>query len=194
MQLWGKRLHMSFEQGVTLPLARVCASHANVVAGGRLPQSSRQTPEESQKISRTSRASARVSGSTARETRCSSFDSAMFFSRTVAHSSLTTPSRWLTRRWLSQVSQGQHENIIVSKPHPTVSLITLNRPKALNALSSPLFAELNQALKHADEDTEIGAIVLTGNEKAFAGRFRVISYRLELSSLNSWCGHQRDEG
>ena len=75
-----------------------------------------------------------------------------------------------------------------------MSLITLNRPKALNALSSPLFAELNQALKHADEDTEIGAIVLTGNEKAFAGRFRVVSYRLKLSTLNSWCGHQRDEG
>lgn len=113
--------------------------------------------------------------------RSSSFDSAMFFTRTVAHSSLTLtiPARWLTRRWLSQVSHGQHENIIVSKPHPTVSLITLNRPKALNALSSPLFAELNQALKQADEDTDIGAVVLTGSEKAFAGRFRVTSYPTE---------------
>lgn len=92
--------------------------------------------------------------------------SAMFstFSRTVARSSLT-------RRWLSQVSHGQLEHIIVSKPHPTVSLITLNRPKALNALSSPLFAELNQSLKQADEDTEIGAVVLTGSEKAFAGEW-----------------------
>ena len=107
--------------------------------------------------------------------RNSSFDPAMFFPRVVAHSSLTTQTqtRWLTRRWLSQVSHGQHENIVVSKPHPTVSLITLNRPKALNALSSPLFAELNQALERADEDTEIGAVVLTGSEKAFAGRFPV---------------------
>jgi enoyl-CoA hydratase len=95
------------------------------------------------------------------------------FSRTVARSSLTAPTRWLARRWLSQISHGQHEHILVSKPHPSVSLVTLNRPKALNALSSPLFAELNQALKQADEDTEIGAVVLTGSEKAFAGAFRV---------------------
>jgi len=47
--------------------------------------------------------------------------------------------------------------------------VTLNRPKALNALSSPLFEELNDALRKLDEDETIGAIVLTGSEKAFAG-------------------------
>ena len=117
--------------------------------------------------------------------RSSSFDPAMFFPRVVAHSSLTTQTRWLTRRWLSQVSHGQHENIVVSKPHPTVSLIALNRPKALNALSSPLFAELNQALERADEDTDIGAIVLTGSEKAFAGRFRVSAVQLPTETKYS---------
>ncbi|KAJ7782819.1 enoyl-CoA hydratase [Mycena metata] len=49
--------------------------------------------------------------------------------------------------------------------HP---LITLNRPKALNALCSPLFAELNKALLEVDADDAIGAVVLTGSEKAFA--------------------------
>ena len=49
------------------------------------------------------------------------------------------------------------------------STVTLNRPKALNALSSPLFKELNNALVKFEEDKEIGAIVLTGNDKAFAG-------------------------
>src|SRR5258708_36315644 len=107
------------------------------------------------------------------------------FSRAVARS---TPAGWLARRWLSQVSHGQHEHIIVSRPHPAVSHITLNRPKALNALSSPLFAELNQALNQADEDTEIGAIVLTGSEKAFAGGFCVTSLSTEPTTLNSWCG------
>lgn len=48
-------------------------------------------------------------------------------------------------------------------------VVTLNRPKALNALSSPLFRELNDALTKYDEDKDIGAIVLTGSEKAFAG-------------------------
>lgn len=49
-----------------------------------------------------------------------------------------------------------------------VALITLNRPKALNALCSPLMTELNEALDIFDNDKNIGAIVLTGSEKAFA--------------------------
>ncbi|KAJ2916319.1 hypothetical protein MD484_g4089, partial [Candolleomyces efflorescens] len=62
----------------------------------------------------------------------------------------------------------QYENIIVSRPEPNVVLVQLNRPKALNALSSPLFKELNQALFEADQDDTVGAMVLTGSEKAFA--------------------------
>lgn len=63
----------------------------------------------------------------------------------------------------------QYNYILTSRPEPSVALITLNRPKALNALSSPLFAELNQALKDLDNDASVGAVVLTGSEKAFAG-------------------------
>ncbi|KAI1624127.1 enoyl-CoA hydratase/isomerase family protein [Exophiala viscosa] len=65
-------------------------------------------------------------------------------------------------------SSSSYENILVSTPKPGVGLITLNRPKALNALSSPLFVELNDALRKFEEDTEIGAIVLTGSDRAFA--------------------------
>jgi len=49
-----------------------------------------------------------------------------------------------------------------------VGLIELHRPKALNALFSPLMHELNTALKAFDKDTSIGAMVLTGSHKAFA--------------------------
>ncbi|ANB12784.1 Ehd3p [Sugiyamaella lignohabitans] len=63
---------------------------------------------------------------------------------------------------------GSYEHIVVSKPATGVRLVTLNRPKALNALFSPLIAELNHALFDADKDPEIGAIVITGSEKAFA--------------------------
>ena len=49
-----------------------------------------------------------------------------------------------------------------------VGLITLNRPKALNALSDKVTAELAQALDAFEADDNIGAIVLTGSEKAFA--------------------------
>ncbi|KAH9485229.1 Enoyl-CoA hydratase, mitochondrial [Psilocybe cubensis] len=65
-------------------------------------------------------------------------------------------------------SQRSYEYILVSRPEPAVVLVTLNRPKSLNALSSPLFAELNQALEEADKDDSVSAMVLTGSEKAFA--------------------------
>ncbi|KAJ5323107.1 hypothetical protein N7452_011396 [Penicillium brevicompactum] len=67
---------------------------------------------------------------------------------------------------------GSYEHILTSTPKPGVGLITLNRPKALNALCSPLMKELNEALSTYDNDKSIGAIVITGSEKAFAGSRR----------------------
>ena len=49
-----------------------------------------------------------------------------------------------------------------------VGLITLNRPKVFNALSDALTLELTAALDRFEADDEVGAMVLTGNEKAFA--------------------------
>ena len=49
-----------------------------------------------------------------------------------------------------------------------VGLITLNRPKALNALNGELIVELNEALDGFEADDAVGAILLTGSEKAFA--------------------------
>ena len=49
-----------------------------------------------------------------------------------------------------------------------VGLLTLNRPKALNALNTTVLKEVVTALQHFDNDPKIGAIVLTGSEKAFA--------------------------
>lgn len=49
-----------------------------------------------------------------------------------------------------------------------VGLITLNRPEALNALNSQLIQELNLALDAFEQDAEVGCILLTGSEKAFA--------------------------
>lgn len=62
----------------------------------------------------------------------------------------------------------EYSYILASRPDPAVTLITLNRPKALNALCSPLFNELNHALLEADNDSQVSAIVITGSEKAFA--------------------------
>lgn len=60
-----------------------------------------------------------------------------------------------------------YENILI-ETRGRVGLITLHRPKALNALNDGLMDELGQALKAFDADDAIGAIVLTGSEKAFA--------------------------
>ncbi|HKR42431.1 MULTISPECIES: enoyl-CoA hydratase [Paraburkholderia] len=60
-----------------------------------------------------------------------------------------------------------YENILV-ETRGKVGLITLNRPKALNALNDALMDELGAALKAFDADEGVGAIVITGSEKAFA--------------------------
>ena len=61
----------------------------------------------------------------------------------------------------------QYETIIVTT-HGKVGLITLNRPQALNALNALLIKELNLALDAFEADPDIGCIVITGSEKAFA--------------------------
>ncbi len=60
-----------------------------------------------------------------------------------------------------------YENIIV-EIKGNVGVITLNRPRALNALSGPLMDELGRALDEFEADDGIGCVVLTGSEKAFA--------------------------
>ncbi len=60
-----------------------------------------------------------------------------------------------------------HEMILTETRGP-VALITLNRPKALNALCDQLMRELGEALLAYDADPAVAAIVITGNEKAFA--------------------------
>ena len=61
-----------------------------------------------------------------------------------------------------------YELIQVRTEAEKVGIITLNRPKQLNALNSELMVEMGTALKVFDADPHIGCIILTGNEKAFA--------------------------
>jgi len=61
-----------------------------------------------------------------------------------------------------------YECIEVRTEADKVGVITLNRPKQLNALNDQLMNELGEALKAFDADEKIGCIVLTGSEKAFA--------------------------
>ncbi len=60
-----------------------------------------------------------------------------------------------------------YQNILV-ETRGRVGLVTLNRPKALNALNDALMNELGSAFAAFEADENIGSIVITGNEKAFA--------------------------
>ena len=66
------------------------------------------------------------------------------------------------------MASGSGYECILTETRGGVGLLTLHRPKALNALSGPLMEEVNDATKKWDEDPDIGAIVITGSEKAFA--------------------------
>jgi enoyl-CoA hydratase len=60
-----------------------------------------------------------------------------------------------------------YQNILIER-RGAVGIVTLNRPQALNALNAALIGELAAAIDEFEADEAIGALVLTGNEKAFA--------------------------
>lgn len=74
-----------------------------------------------------------------------------------------------------------------------VGLLTLNRPKALNALFTPLMNDLLAAINHFESDNTVGAMVLTGSEKAFAAgadikemQNRTFAENYQQNFLNFW--------
>jgi len=76
-----------------------------------------------------------------------------------------------------------------------VGLITLNRPKALNALCNGLMIEVNNVLQTFEKDNDVGAIVITGSEKAFAAgadikemQNNTYSHCIRSNFLNHWNG------
>eukprot|EP00347_Sterkiella_histriomuscorum_P009294 403341756 len=72
------------------------------------------------------------------------------------------------RYFSANYDQFKFENVLYEKREGGVGYVQLNRPKSLNALCDALFQELIQILREMDKDPEIGCIVLTGSEKAFA--------------------------
>jgi enoyl-CoA hydratase len=71
-------------------------------------------------------------------------------------------------RHISSTETGMAYEYILTETRGKVGLVTLNRPKQLNALNDGLINELGAALQAFDADEAIGAMVITGSEKAFA--------------------------
>lgn len=92
----------------------------------------------------------------------------------------------------------EHIKIETTGEKKNVGLITLNRPKALNALCDKLMTEVNDAVNRFDRNESIGAIVLTGNEKAFAAgadikemQNNTYSQTIKGNFLTTWDGISR---
>ncbi|AUJ66011.1 enoyl-CoA hydratase (plasmid) [Aestuarium zhoushanense] len=69
---------------------------------------------------------------------------------------------------VSKTSQDEVETVLLIERRDDVALLTLNRPRQLNALNRQLAHDVLTALREFDADPEIGAIVITGNARAFA--------------------------
>ena len=80
-----------------------------------------------------------------------------------------------------------YENIIVETRDGGVGLVTLNRPDALNALNAALMTEMADALDAFEADDGIGAIVITGSEKAFAAGADIKAMK-DLSYMDVYMG------
>jgi enoyl-CoA hydratase len=85
-----------------------------------------------------------------------------------------------------------HETIIV-ETKGAVGIIAFNRPKAMNALNTQVIREMNGALTAFDADGNIGCIILTGSEKAFAAGADILEMKdltfervTEESFLSDW--------
>lgn len=71
------------------------------------------------------------------------------------------------------------ESLVLVETHGRVGVITLNRPKALNALNNALMAELAAEVRKFEADPTISVMVLTGSEKAFAAG-------VDIEAMKDW--------
>ena len=91
----------------------------------------------------------------------------------------------LTNKWvIINITAKSFEMIKAEKKgeNQNVGFIQLNRPKALNALCDQLMAEMQDALDDFENDKTVGAIVITGSEKAFAGKCGLI-HKVSICNL-----------
>eukprot|EP00736_Rhodelphis_marinus_P008797 Rmarinus@m.24183 len=78
------------------------------------------------------------------------------------------PSASIVPTAFRSFSAGSGFEMITTEKQGKVGIIRLHRPKALNALCNQVMVEMGQALREFSDDDEVGAIVLTGDERAFA--------------------------
>lgn len=95
-----------------------------------------------------------------------------------------SPYHWC---WFCLHAGARYEHILVEKrgEKKNVGFIQLNRPKALNALCDGLMREVGQALDAFEADSDVGAIVITGSDRAFAGEGVLVFEFFRECTINS---------
>jgi enoyl-CoA hydratase len=84
-------------------------------------------------------------------------------------------------------STGSEQAIVVTeRPHEHVALVRLNRPKVLNALSNAVATQLADALELLDADGVTRAVVITGDDRAFAAGADIAEFASEGPRLEEW--------
>ena len=78
------------------------------------------------------------------------------------------------------------EIVLTERPHEHVALVRLNRPKVLNALSNALVARLAEILEELDADGVTRAVVMTGDERAFAAGADIAEFAADGPRLDEW--------
>jgi enoyl-CoA hydratase len=76
--------------------------------------------------------------------------------------------------------------VVTERPHEHIALVRLNRPQVLNALSSRLVSELASALEELDGDGMTRAVVVTGDERAFAAGADIGEFAAGGARLDAW--------
>jgi enoyl-CoA hydratase len=88
---------------------------------------------------------------------------------------------------MSDPSTGSGQAIVITeRPHDHVALVRLNRPKVLNALSNALAAQLAETFEMLDADGVTRAVVLTGDERAFAAGADIAEFAADGPQLEVW--------
>ncbi|EFN75354.1 probable enoyl-CoA hydratase, mitochondrial [Harpegnathos saltator] len=97
------------------------------------------------------------------------------------------------RYYSCQTNNWEYLKVETAGEKNNVGLITLNRPKVLNAICKGLMVELYHAMEHFDKNPAVGAIVITGSEKAFAAgadikemKDNTFSNNEKVSFLHDW--------
>jgi enoyl-CoA hydratase len=84
-------------------------------------------------------------------------------------------------------STGSEQAVVVTeRPHEHVALLRLNRPKVLNALSNALATQLAAELERLDADGITRAVVITGDDRAFAAGADIAEFAAEGPRLEQW--------